>query len=171
MGFATRPGKPATAAATCKVLEGVARAGGQRQRTVALSVLVGVAAFTLGWSGPTVLAQLGSMTGVGPALMSGSGGLMALGPMLEAPSGPAPPCQGQTPSRIIIDRIVAYPADGASVSVTLRNVGGQDANLTGWRLADSDTRSVDAAQVCGLLSKKGKQWEQTVIQECIPCLV
>lgn len=58
------------------------------------------------------------------------------------------PCQGQTPARVLIDRVVPYPTDGQSVTVTLRNVGGQNANLTSWRLTDSDTRNVEAAQVC-----------------------
>jgi hypothetical protein len=62
------------------------------------------------------------------------------------------PCQGQTPARVLIDRVVPYPIDGQSVSVTLRNVGGQNANLTGWRLTDSDTRNVEAAQVCASAS-------------------
>lgn len=32
-------------------------------------------------------------------------------------------------------------------SITLRNIGGQTANISGWRLTDSDTRTVDAAMV------------------------
>lgn len=35
----------------------------------------------------------------------------------------------------------------AHLQVVLRNVGGQTANLTGYRLTDSDTRMVDAAMV------------------------
>ncbi|GFH16771.1 LTD domain-containing protein [Haematococcus lacustris] len=55
-------------------------------------------------------------------------------------------CQGKTPARVIIDRVVAFPSDGQTVKVVLRNVGGQTANITGFRLTDSDTRNVEAAQ-------------------------
>ncbi|PNH00368.1 hypothetical protein TSOC_013811, partial [Tetrabaena socialis] len=54
-------------------------------------------------------------------------------------------CQGKTPAKVVIDRVVAYPAANASPLIVLRNVGGQTANLTGWRLTDSDTRTVGAA--------------------------
>lgn len=46
---------------------------------------------------------------------------------------------------MVIDRVVAYPAEGGTPLVVLRNTGGQTANLTGWRLTDSDTRTVEAA--------------------------
>jgi hypothetical protein len=36
--------------------------------------------------------------------------------------------------------------------VVLRNVGGQTVNLTGYRLTDSDTRNVQAAQVSLMFS-------------------
>ncbi len=51
-------------------------------------------------------------------------------------------CQGAVPARVVVDRVVVDPP-----ALLLRNIGTQTANLTGFRLADSDTRNVDAAQV------------------------
>ncbi len=58
----------------------------------------------------------------------------------DDPFAPPPLCQGKTPAKVVIDRVVAYPAPGGSPLVVLRNVGGQTANLTGWRLTGARGR-------------------------------
>lgn len=53
--------------------------------------------------------------------------------------------QGKTPAKIVIEKVIPYPTPGSFNIVVLRNIGGQTANLTGYRLTDSDTRPVAAA--------------------------
>lgn len=54
--------------------------------------------------------------------------------------GPAEPerKEGDTPPLIVIEKVVAFPDEGGSDVITLRNMGGQTQDLTGWKLADSD---------------------------------
>lgn len=53
--------------------------------------------------------------------------------------------QGKTPAKLVVEKVIPYPAAGSVNTITIRNIGGQTANLTGYRLTDSDTRPVAAA--------------------------
>lgn len=54
-------------------------------------------------------------------------------------------CVGTTPANVVIEAVMPYPPEGQQPFIVLRNMGGQLANLSGWRLTDGDTRTVEAA--------------------------
>ena len=82
----------------------------------------------------TAAATPGALADASDGGAAGAAGAPAAGDDEDNPFAPPPLCQGKTPAKVVIDRVVAYPAPGASPLVVLRNVGGQTANLTGWRL-------------------------------------
>ncbi|KAG1674606.1 hypothetical protein FOA52_001855 [Chlamydomonas sp. UWO 241] len=47
-------------------------------------------------------------------------------------------CEGKTPANVVIDQVLPYPETGSLPYVVLRNIGGQTADLSGWRLTDSN---------------------------------
>lgn len=63
---------------------------------------------------------------------------------MVAPQVETKQCEGKTPAKVVIYNVVPYPLQDKQPSVTLRNQGGQAANIQGWRLTDSDTRKVNA---------------------------
>jgi hypothetical protein len=57
----------------------------------------------------------------------------------------APACQGTEPAKVVIESVVPVTADGQqTLKVTLRNVGQQTANMSGWLLAPGDGKAPDA---------------------------
>jgi hypothetical protein len=57
----------------------------------------------------------------------------------------APPCQGQEPAKVVIESVVPVTAEGLqTLQVTLRNVGLQTANMSGWLLTPGDGKAPDA---------------------------
>eukprot|EP01024_Parvocaulis_polyphysoides_P035634 TRINITY_DN3161_c0_g1_i2.p1 TRINITY_DN3161_c0_g1~~TRINITY_DN3161_c0_g1_i2.p1 ORF type:complete len:484 (+),score=79.25 TRINITY_DN3161_c0_g1_i2:303-1754(+) len=45
--------------------------------------------------------------------------------------------EGASEGKVVIERVVAYPWPGNSDEITLRNIGGQTIDLTGWVLTDN----------------------------------
>eukprot|EP01025_Chloroclados_australasicus_P014543 TRINITY_DN1681_c3_g1_i1.p1 TRINITY_DN1681_c3_g1~~TRINITY_DN1681_c3_g1_i1.p1 ORF type:complete len:481 (+),score=65.48 TRINITY_DN1681_c3_g1_i1:217-1659(+) len=45
--------------------------------------------------------------------------------------------EGETEGEVVIERVVAYPNFNSTDEITLRNIGGQTVDLTGWILMDS----------------------------------
>lgn len=47
--------------------------------------------------------------------------------------------EGETPARVVIERVVSFPAaENDTDVVVLRNIGGKTQDLSGWTLTDSD---------------------------------
>lgn len=46
--------------------------------------------------------------------------------------------EGKTAPNVVIDQVVSYPDEGKSDIVVLRNIGGQTADLSGWKLTDAE---------------------------------
>eukprot|EP00210_Caulerpa_lentillifera_P009448 g9009.t1 len=67
-------------------------------------------------------------------------------PLTELLTDDAPLREGSTPPNVIIERVISLPGEGENETdlVVLRNVGGQTADLTDWRLTDRDVNSEDA---------------------------
>ena len=53
-------------------------------------------------------------------------------------------CNGTQPANVIIESVTPVPAAGGAARVVLRNVGGQVANITGWRLFAGDNSTGSA---------------------------
>eukprot|EP01023_Acetabularia_acetabulum_P060828 TRINITY_DN731_c1_g1_i12.p1 TRINITY_DN731_c1_g1~~TRINITY_DN731_c1_g1_i12.p1 ORF type:complete len:474 (-),score=84.79 TRINITY_DN731_c1_g1_i12:1246-2667(-) len=49
--------------------------------------------------------------------------------------------EGSTDGKVVIERVVAYPSTGRTDEITLRNIGGQTVDLTGWVLTDNKQTS------------------------------
>lgn len=67
-------------------------------------------------------------------------------PLTELITEEAPIREGSTAPDIIIERVISLAGDGENDTdlVVLRNVGGQTADLTDWRLTDRDVNAADA---------------------------
>lgn len=67
-------------------------------------------------------------------------------PLTELITEEAPLREGSTPADVIIERVISLAGDGENDTdlVVLRNVGGQTADLTDWRVTDRDVNSDDA---------------------------
>eukprot|EP01023_Acetabularia_acetabulum_P060823 TRINITY_DN731_c0_g1_i4.p1 TRINITY_DN731_c0_g1~~TRINITY_DN731_c0_g1_i4.p1 ORF type:complete len:481 (+),score=92.75 TRINITY_DN731_c0_g1_i4:210-1652(+) len=48
------------------------------------------------------------------------------------------PEEGTSPGKVVVERVVAYPVPGNTDEITLRNIGGQTVDLTGWALTDNN---------------------------------
>ena len=88
----------------------------------------------------------------------------------------APVCQGKTPASLIIESVQPVPAGAGGVpSISLRNAGGQSANITGYRLAAGNSTgaalTIGAASRCRengtLASGEGQVW--TPMSDANPC--
>lgn len=81
-----------------------------------------------------------SVLGLNPFLEGGEFGF-GDAPLAEFGGEEVDTAEGETPPKIIIEKVIAYPANDTTNStdvVVLRNVGGQTQDLKGWRLVDSE---------------------------------
>lgn len=54
-------------------------------------------------------------------------------------------CNGTTPARLLVESVTPQPRDGEQTTVVLRNIGGNVANITGYRLSASNSPTPPAA--------------------------
>lgn len=52
------------------------------------------------------------------------------------------PIEGETPSHVVIERVVSYPETESTDVVELRNIGGQTADMAGWSMTDAESAEV-----------------------------